>query len=50
MNIEVDLSGEPERIIKKMIKDGWVETPQEALRLALYVFFLEAKKNGMFDW
>ena len=49
MMIKVDLSGEPERIIKKMIKDGWVETPQEAVRLALYVFFLEAKRNHMFE-
>jgi hypothetical protein len=49
MLVKVNLEGEPGRVVKKMIKDGWVTTPQEAIRLALYVLWLESKRNHAFE-
>ncbi len=45
--IRVNLRGEPERIVKEMIEDGWANTPEEAIRMALMMYFIKLKEVRM---
>ncbi len=45
--IKVELHGEPERIMNEMIRDGWAETPSEAIRMALMLYFIKLKEVRM---
>ena len=43
----MELHGEPERIMNEMIRDGWAETPSEAIRMALMLYFIKLKEVRM---
>jgi hypothetical protein len=45
MLIKIKLRGDAEKIVKKMIERGWAETPEEAVRFALHMLFLELRRN-----
>ncbi len=45
--LKVELHGEAERILKGMIRDGWAETPSEAIRMALMMYFIKLKEVRM---
>ena len=45
MLIKIKLRGDAKKIVKKMIERGWAETPEEAVRFALHMLFLELRRN-----
>lgn len=45
MLLKIKLRGDAKEIVERMIERGWAETPEEAVRFALHMLFLELRRN-----